>query len=467
MKRGLIFLLTLLLLFPAALSAASGEENTLTVTLPETVKGFSDNPVRVEAPFAGVAEVRILDVRGYCWRVFSQDLAEDGNKFSWDGLGEFRERLLRGKYRVEVVLAAPDGQQASGYAVTTVNAGTKPTLQYFLPSSDTLYTDGSEEWYAECWLSGTATVVMEVLKDNKVVYTKTAYGQPDEAFIISWNGKGKNRKPLAPGDYTLHAYSKKNPAYDFTWDLRITDQPSDLPPVDVTGPIMPERGLSDEELWEVMMRPSVVTTPSSYFGRVSLYEEPSLNSKKFGALRGQCQAVEVLEIKDNWALVRASDHPSAKEITGYLPLSLLMTARPSSRYAVLIDKRDQTMTVFESGRRLATFPVSTGRPEEEEKGSETPAGMFLTRRHEMSSFASGGFRYEYPIRYDGANLIHGTGYLKVSSARDYEAHLAQLGQKASDGCVRVSSFVSEQQPINIYWLWTHLPVQTRVVVWDD
>ena len=98
---------------------------------------------------------------------------------------------------------------------------------------------------------------------------------------------------------------------------------------------------------------------------------------------------------------------------------------------------------------------------------ETPAGAFLTDVHTGSSFAQEGYRYEYPLRYDGGNYIHGLGFIRNGRARDYSNNLQKLGQKASHGCTRVSLFLQEGSPINMYWLWIHLPYHTRIIVLDD
>ena len=64
-------------------------------------------------------------------------------------------------------------------------------------------------------------------------------------------------------------------------------------------------------------------------------------------------------------------------------------------------------------------------------------------------------------------MIHGLGYVRVGRVRDYSDNLPLLGQKASHGCVRVSLFATESCPLTIYWLWTHLPFHTRVIVLDN
>ena len=59
------------------------------------------------------------------------------------------------------------------------------------------------------------------------------------------------------------------------------------------------------------------------------------------------------------------------------------------------------------------------------------------------------------------------GFTRDGRGRDYSRNLPLLGQKASHGCVRVSPFVSEDSPVNMYWLWLRLPYHTRVIILDD
>ena len=152
---------------------------------------------------------------------------------------------------------------------------------------------------------------------------------------------------------------------------------------------------------------------------------------------------------------------------GYILTKQLTVTAPNTPYGVLVDKRDQTLTVFKEGKRIGTVPVSTGKPVGSDTYRETPAGVFLTDVHFGSSFAQDGFRYEYPLRYDGGNIIHGVGFTREGRVRDYRENLPLLGQKASHGCVRVSPFIGEGSPVNMYWLWLHLPYHTRVVILDD
>ena len=186
-----------------------------------------------------------------------------------------------------------------------------------------------------------------------------------------------------------------------------------------------------------------------------------------GSLRGATQALEVVEAGERWSLVRAWTHTNGSACTGYIRTDMLQVVLPATHYGLLIDKLDQTMTVYEDGKVIGRLLVSTGKPEPGNTYRETPSGAFLTHLHWGASFAQEGYRYEYPIRYDSGNMIHNVGFTRTGRQRDFSDNLPLLGQKASHGCIRVSPFVTEDCNINIYWLWTHLPYHTRVIILDD
>ncbi|MCQ2454489.1 MAG: peptidoglycan-binding protein [Clostridia bacterium] len=53
-----------------------------------------------------------------------------------------------------------------------------------------------------------------------------------------------------------------------------------------------------------------------------------------------------------------------------------------------------------------------------------------------------------------------------SNKWDYTIELPLLGHKASHGCVRVNPNVQEDG-LNMYWLWTHIPYGVKVLIIDD
>jgi|SRR5687767_13881984 lipoprotein-anchoring transpeptidase ErfK/SrfK len=101
-------------------------------------------------------------------------------------------------------------------------------------------------------------------------------------------------------------------------------------------------------------------------------------------------------------------------------LSLPPAGAASADIVVTIDKTVQRMTVVVDGQHRYTWPVSTGV-------YPTPSGTFrpyiLSRHHRSTIF--GNAPMPYAIFYSGHYAIHGT------------IAVAQLGARASKGCVRL------------------------------
>ena len=445
---------------------ASADEQPLKVSMPKEVRGFVPCQIVIQSPCAGEAVLRLYDSNSNLWRVMRATVAAGENKVEWDGLGENLEKMFSGPYHFDVTVTGEDGTERTASAKCEISA-TKPALVYALMSSETLYTDGSEKWFVELFVSAPCQVDMEVRNGKKVVWSGTTSVSGEYGDMFSWNGKISGGKKIAPGDYTMTFKSKPNPDYSFTYPLHVEEGPCPAGGIAETGPIVPERGMTDEEIWEYMMKPSVVIRTSGTMIQYDIYERPSTDSRVTGSLRGASQALEVVEAGERWTLVRAWTHTNGSACTGYIRTDKLEVILPSTHYGLLIDKLDQTMTIYEDGKVIGRLPVSTGKPEPGNTYRETPAGSFLTHLHFGSSFAQEGYRYEYPIRYDAGNMIHNVGFTRVGRRRDFSANLPLLGQKASHGCIRVSPFVTEDCNINSYWLWTHLPYHTRVIILDD
>ncbi|MBR0265966.1 MAG: L,D-transpeptidase family protein [Clostridia bacterium] len=471
--RVLAFLLCLslcLLSLPASL-AESPAESALTLSLPKEVKGYAHCEITVTAPAAGDLLLTLYDSLDNPWLYRREQLTDGENLLSWDGRGAGGELLMSGPYRFEAVFSAADGREFTASASFDVR-GYAPALALALPSSETLYLDGGESWFVECWVPNACIVAMDVLDaSGNPVYTKSVSMGDRDRDVIRWDGTGSNHRKLTPGEYTVHLYPKKNPDFDYTWPLTVAEAAPEKPAVAVTGPVIPERGMSDAEIWEIMMKPSVVVNATGSSSRFVLRESPTNRSAAVGLVCCATQGLEVLAIEGDWAQVRAGNYSDGHFITGWYPVKGLTVVTPAPHYAVLVDKRTQTLTVYHDGVPLGTVPVSTGLPTEKKPQRETSPGAFLTDIHFSRDFAQDGARYDYPLRYQGGNIIHSTGYARIPhaaySVKDYSKNLPRLGQKASHGCVRVSPFTTPDCEINSYWLWTHLPFHTRVIILDD
>ena len=471
--RVLAFLLCLslcLLSLPASL-AESPAESALTLSLPKEVKGYAHCEITVTAPAAGDLLLTLYDSLDNPWLYRREQLTDGENLLSWDGRGAGGELLMSGPYRFEAVFSAADGREFTASASFDVR-GYAPALALALPSSETLYLDGGESWFVECWVPNACIVAMDVLDaSGNPVYTKSVSMGDRDRDVIRWDGTGSDHRKLTPGEYTVHLYPKKNPDFDYTWPLTVAEAAPEKPAVAVTGPVIPERGMSDAEIWEIMMKPSVVVNATGSSSRFVLRESPTNRSAAVGLVCCATQGLEVLAIEGDWAQVRAGNYSDGHFITGWYPVKGLTVVTPVPHYAVLVDKRTQTLTVYHDGVPLGTVPVSTGLPTEKKPQRETSPGAFLTDIHFSRDFAQDGARYDYPLRYQGGNIIHSTGYARIPhaaySVKDYSKNLPRLGQKASHGCVRVSPFTTPDCEINSYWLWTHLPFHTRVIILDD
>ena len=183
-----------------------------------------------------------------------------------------------------------------------------------------------------------------------------------------------------------------------------------------------------------------------------------------GFVHGQTAGLQVLRTDaGGFAEVRAARHGDGAWVTGFVPQGKLKAVAPDPRYGVVIDKGSQTMRVYGRGRLLGTLAVSTGvyvPPGDD--SFESIAGAFLTEDRIMG-YDSEGFRYEAPIRIDGGNLIHQLGYKRRDGRQDYGEQRAQLGMKASHGCVRVDDRATTEG-LSAWWLYANLPRGTKVLV---
>lgn len=459
MKRFCL-LVCLLLIAPLI---ALGEEQ-LTLKVGKEIIGFEENTIEVTSPFDGQATLRLTDDYN-TYRTLSVMVKAGDNVLRWDGLGENGERLITGDYTLYGCVTADNGRSVE--TETKVKVGRcRQALLYALPSADTLYLGDEEAWFMEGCLVRGGRVIMDIYRagDMEAPIGTRRKDVEDGPFKFTWNGN-LNGGRLPEGEYVLrlYAYANKDTVREISLSIR-EEKPADAP-VTVTERFMPQSGDSDETIWEMMMQPSVVVDTKDV-GHQKVYDRPDKSGEVLGEIHGQSQAVMVKELReDGWARISAWNHEGGELVEGYVPANVLKTERPSQEYGLLLDKQAQELTVFYRGERLTTLPVSTGLMAPDKLLRETPAGMYLTLRH-VDNFASDGYYYDYAIRYDGGNLLHQLGYKTRGGRKDFSAQVEQLGSKASHGCVRLPSAVDDQG-VNAYWLWTHLPYHTRVVILDD
>ena len=203
---------------------ALAETAELSISLPETVRGYTPCEIVIRSPAEGEAELKLFDMTQNLWLVRKEQLKEGENILPWDGLGEYGERMFAGPYRFVVKLKTADGKELAKEKKFNIS-GTTETLVYALPSSETLYLEGGDKWFVECYVSAKCLVAMEV-KDSKgeTVYFRDESIRDPDGISLYWNGALDSRRKIAPGEYTVRMWSKLNPDYDHTFPLTVKEK---------------------------------------------------------------------------------------------------------------------------------------------------------------------------------------------------------------------------------------------------
>jgi len=244
-------------------------------------------------------------------------------------------------------------------------------------------------------------------------------------------------------------------------------------------------GVWDEEkIWKVMQQPITVLFGKDQRDTYKLRAARDDSAKReniLGEISYESQGVHVLEqYDDGWSLVEAynssygPDNRSRRGygdtdalIRGYIRTSELKTVTPRDDYGILIDKHKQLMYVFKEGKLFTELVISTGIPTRQQPWNETPSGEFLMISR-TGDFTTGNLVCRMAMRINAGVLIHEVPYIVNQSTGywDYSSQEAQLGKKASHGCIRVQRR-NNDDGINMTWLWSNIKVNTKVLVWDD
>ena len=444
--------------------AENEEENQFSVQRVGQMICYRENAFSVHAPEKGLFTVTISDE--YCiYRVITRQISKGITEIRWDGCGYNGERLDTKYYLFDFQLDGESGQSYS-FSFRSPIVENAQHLQFVLPSSGTAYLSAPEDWFVEIKSVRDGTVAMEFYtEENNTepvrIFEKTVHTGRVEHFTLE---KLSGRKLPEPGNYTVRVYEVTRPDETAVFPLTVESEPGTVLSVAVTGDIMPSGDANDNEIWKAMMQPSVVVDIDPLSHQI-VYEEPDRKSGVLGTLHGQTQGLSVLEITGEWAKIGAWNHEQAEYIEGWVPVERLKVVEPNPEYGLLVDKKSQTMAVFRNGERIETLLVSTGRADKEKPDRETSAGCFLTGLHRVD-FSTQGLKYDFVIQYDGGNLLHQIPY-SSNGNRDFTQGKAYLGTKASHACIRIQDQPGGRNGINAYWIWTHLPYRTRIIILDD
>ena len=443
-------------------SESPSSEGELDIEFPEKIIGFAENEISVTVQEEGILELEITGADGICRYHTSAALIQGRNQLTWNGTGAFNQPLASGNYLMKARFTGGDGAVAEN-SKQCVLSKNRQQLLYAIPSSNVLYLNDSSDWVVECSLSQNGSIVMDVFsfdESNTQVTRITQYVKKMTAVRLTWNGRTSTSRFVPVGRYLVQVYPESSPDQAMKMILYVQDSDKEVYSVGVTGMMVPERGMSDSEIWEIMMQPSVV-----YDGTEAAYlrESASMRSSRIGKINPQKQALEVLAIENEWAKVRAWGQDDGKLIEGYLQTAHLKIVLPNRQYGLMIDLADQMMSVYEEGRKIAQVPVCTGRALSSQPNWGTTPGSFLTGYH-LSPGVTSGKTYECRIAYDGNRVIEQIGYENRRGVQVYSDN-ANLGTVSTRGTVGLP--VSAEETLNAWWLYTHIPVGTRVIILDS
>ena len=247
---------------------------------------------------------------------------------------------------------------------------------------------------------------------------------------------------------------------------------------------LPVGDYNEEAIWKVMMQPITVLWGRDQRDTYKLRATRDDSTKRdniVGELGYEAQGVHIIEqYDDGWTLVEAYNSSYGPDnrtrrgygdtdalIRGYVRTKELRVIQPRDDYGILIDKLKQRMYIFQDGKIFTELLISTGIPTRQQPWNETPSGEFLMVSR-TGDFNAGNLVCRMSMRINGGNLIHEVPYIlnERTGHWDYSSQEAQLGKKASHGCIRVQR-LNNSDGINMTWLWNNIKTNTKVLVWDD
>ncbi|MBR4711811.1 MAG: L,D-transpeptidase [Clostridia bacterium] len=461
LKTRLLPLLVLLALLPLsralALEIKAGRLNP-----------FIESELTVTSDKPGLLTIH---VEGRKDAVTAQPIEAGTTTLTWRVLSWNDEPLPGGEVLLTAELTTADGEVETASCTGRVRKA-RSAILFCLPEHDPC-TIGGDPLKIELGVSVTGRVHMELVRDDKkktVVWVWNGQVKAgNDEFTVQWNWRGAKSR-LTEGAYILRAWATASPEWIVETPITLTKEV--LAPAEpfVTGPLIPEDLDDEAAVWAAITAPVVVGVGGEAQG-LRIYAGKDLRSEILGHINCATVCMTVLDTDDpKWIKVGVWRQIGGEYTEGYVMRKQVRVTTPNCRYGAVVNKNTQTMRIYEAGHLIATIPVSTGLQVKGAymRNSETRAGAYLVGGRWIR-FADKGYTYEWPIRIDGKNLMHQLGWrTKDGIPKGFEAQLAQLGTKASHGCVRIDCRPTEENGmITPYWIWTHFAHNTKILVIDD
>ena len=459
MKKTAAALAVLILLLAAAGAAPALEMKA------GTIRPFADNMLTVTSEKGGTLTIEAVSGTVPLKNPVTKMKIKPGTvEIPWDGLTEGGEPLQSGGITLRATLSRKGEKKEKAEIKTTVGSP-MPAVLCCLPAAQEFYADGKNILRIEVAVSAKGTIELSIAPKDRlkeeVWHYRTVYDSRTP-IVIRWDGRGKDRKPCPPGEYVITAWSAFRSQYVSTAEITLLKEPlPELKPA-VTGSLLPADPSDDAAVWAALTAP--VTVGDGGEGKGLVIMEKKGRPGRAGTVSCRTVGLAVLEAgSDGWVKVGAWRQADDRYIEGYVKADKLRVIRPNTRYGAVLDRKAQTLTVYENGKKIGTALVSTGMPQGG-LTSESRCGVYLLGTR-LGEFAEGNHIYSYPIRIDGYNLIHQAGFVRKDGQRDFREEIALLGKKASHGCVRVDPRVTEESNgINAWWIWTHMGHDSKIII---
>lgn len=432
------------------------------------IRPFADNVLTVTSEDGGLLTIKAVNGTVPLDNLVTDMRVEGGTtEIPWTALTFGGEPLSPGSVTLQATLKGYDRTVEA--AEIRQKVGTPmPAVLCCLPAARDFYPDGKHVLKIEIAVSGRGTYEMDIARKDKpeesIWHYRTTYSGRGEPMVVRWDGKGRNHRFCDPGEYIISVRSAHRPQFVQTGEITILDEPLPELSLAVTGPLIPGNLSDDAAVWAALTAPVAVGDGGEGKGLI-LMSEKSARSERAGSVNCRTVGLEILELyADGWAKVAGWRQPDGVYTEGYVKQDKLKMIRPNTRYGAVVDKKNQTMTVYEDGKRIGTVLVSTGWISEADRSADTRSGVYLMGTR-MDDFADYGHNYCYPVRIDGYNLIHQMGYIPENGSRNFTDEMEALGTKASHGCIRVDARAGEENNgINAWWIWTHMGHDTKIII---
>lgn len=505
MRKSLSFFLVFTLVLAAI--PAYGAASIQFSDVPALVRPGRLVRIGIESSSAGQVSLHLADERGTLLFAIYESLgiSEGVNHITWNGCSADGSALPEGWYRLIAT-------QADTVAEAQIAIGPESPQLSVSVTDATLAPD--KDWSMDVTMNmpGNLTITMLMPERDAVVFDQRVGAKK---LTIAWDGR-VNGLPVPAGQHMLSLTLTDEQGFAGNTHhvlLNVADVPATTPalaqtlaPTASAAPAphykipsheplgqdklgssywtLPVGEWDEAAIWAVMQQPSTVITGKDQRMTYKIRATPDASTKRsniVGELTYASQGVNVIEQDENgWSLVEffnSSYGPDCDArpgygntdelIRGYVETQYLAQITPRTDYGLLIDKLKQEMHVFKEGKLLTTLAISTGKPTRQQPWNETPSGEFLMISR-TGDFPAGNLTCAMGMRINGGSLIHEVPYLTnpVTLYRDYSAQEAQLGVKASHGCIRVQRR-NNSDGINMTWVWNNIKVNTKVLIWDD